>query len=107
MAFGRRNAAPAPQPVHTTEQPIDTPPPAPARPSYKPQFQARVKTLDANQVKEDSVLRCQPPGVPPLALTLTVDVPPGASVESIEIPGASSRMTWAGCRSSGLRIQPR
>ena len=39
-------------------------PPAPARPSYKPQFQARVKTLDANQVKEDSVLRCQPPGVP-------------------------------------------
>jgi hypothetical protein len=23
-----------------------------------------VKTLDANQVKEDSILRCQPPGVP-------------------------------------------
>ena len=39
-------------------------PPAPSRPSYKPEFQARVKTLDANQVKEDSILRCQPPGVP-------------------------------------------
>ena len=39
-------------------------PPAPSRPKYKPEFQARVKTLDANQVKEDSILRCQPPGVP-------------------------------------------
>lgn len=39
-------------------------PPAPSRPGYKPEFQAKVKTLDANQVKEDSVLRCQPPGVP-------------------------------------------
>ncbi len=40
------------------------PPAAPARPRYKPEFQARVKTLDANQVKEDSILRCEPPGVP-------------------------------------------
>ena len=39
-------------------------PPAPSRPKYKPEFQARVKALDANQVKEDSILRCQPPGVP-------------------------------------------
>ena len=39
-------------------------PAGPSRPRYKPEFQARVKTLDANQVKEDSILRCQPPGVP-------------------------------------------
>ncbi len=40
------------------------PPAAPPRPRYKPEFQAKVKTLDANQVKEDSILRCEPPGVP-------------------------------------------
>jgi hypothetical protein len=39
-------------------------PAAPSRPKYKPAFQARVKTLDANQVKEDSILRCEAPGVP-------------------------------------------
>jgi hypothetical protein len=39
-------------------------PAAPSRPRYKAEFQAKVKTLDANQVKEDSILRCQPPGVP-------------------------------------------
>lgn len=39
-------------------------PAAPSRPRYKPEFQSRVKTLDANQVKEDSILRCEPPGVP-------------------------------------------
>ncbi len=39
-------------------------PAAPSRPRYKSEFQQRVKTLDANQVKEDSILRCQPPGVP-------------------------------------------
>ena len=39
-------------------------PAAPPRPRYKPEFQARVKALDANQVKEDSILRCEPPGVP-------------------------------------------
>jgi hypothetical protein len=39
---------------------------APARvfPKYKPEFQARVKTLETNQVKEDSILRCEAPGVP-------------------------------------------
>jgi hypothetical protein len=35
-----------------------------ARPSYKPEFAAKVKELDAGQQKFDSVLRCQPPGVP-------------------------------------------
>ena len=39
-------------------------PAAPARPRYKPEFQAKVKALDANQVKEDSILRCEAPGVP-------------------------------------------
>ena len=33
-------------------------PAPPSRPRYKPEFQARVKTLDANQVKEDLILRC-------------------------------------------------
>ena len=37
---------------------------APPRPRYKPEFQAKVKALDTNQVKEDSILRCEPPGVP-------------------------------------------
>jgi len=47
----------------------------PARPRYKPEFQAKVKTLDANQVKEDSILRCQPPGVPRIG-------PPGKIVQT-------------------------
>jgi hypothetical protein len=33
-------------------------------PKYKAEFQAKVKTLETNQVKEDSILRCEPPGVP-------------------------------------------
>jgi hypothetical protein len=33
-------------------------------PEYKSQFTAKVKTLDANQVKEDHTLHCMPPGVP-------------------------------------------
>ena len=40
------------------------PPPPPDRPSYRPAFQARVAALDENQVREDPVLRCFPPGVP-------------------------------------------
>jgi hypothetical protein len=45
-------------------------PPAPAAatarnfPNYKPQFLARVKELDEKQVQMDSILRCEPPGVP-------------------------------------------
>ena len=50
-------------------------PAGPARPRYKPEFQAKVKTLDANQVKEDSILRCQPPGVPRIG-------PPGKIVQT-------------------------
>jgi hypothetical protein len=38
--------------------------PAPDRPRYRPEFVARVKALEAAQVREDPVLRCQPPGVP-------------------------------------------
>ncbi|MEP7312881.1 MAG: hypothetical protein ABI859_09870 [Pseudomonadota bacterium] len=37
---------------------------APDRPKYRPEFQARVKALEANQVKTDPVLRCLPPGLP-------------------------------------------
>jgi hypothetical protein len=33
-------------------------------PKYKPEFLARVQQLSANQVKADTVLQCQPPGVP-------------------------------------------
>ncbi|MGD2167324.1 MAG: hypothetical protein PVF63_04405 [Gammaproteobacteria bacterium] len=34
------------------------------RPSYKPEFQARVDELNENQVLEDPVLRCENPGLP-------------------------------------------
>ena len=40
------------------------PPPARDFPKYKPEFLAKVKDLDTRQVKEDSILRCEPPGVP-------------------------------------------
>jgi hypothetical protein len=38
--------------------------PPPERPSYKPQFQGKVSELEKDQVKQDPILRCQPPGVP-------------------------------------------
>ncbi len=38
--------------------------PPPDRPRYQPQFDAKVRELDAKQVQFDPVLRCQPPGVP-------------------------------------------
>jgi hypothetical protein len=37
---------------------------APQRPKYKPEFQAKVKQLDTDQVKEDPALRCGNPGLP-------------------------------------------
>jgi hypothetical protein len=40
------------------------PPPAPDRPSYRPEFQARVDELNTRQVEFDPVLRCMAPGVP-------------------------------------------
>jgi hypothetical protein len=46
------------------------PPPAPFPPvqtdfpKYKPEFAAKVKDLTEHQVKYDTVLQCQPPGVP-------------------------------------------
>ena len=36
----------------------------PDRPQYRTEFQARVKDLETNQVDEDPVIRCLPPGVP-------------------------------------------
>ena len=49
---GAPGAAPAPRPK-----------PDPL-PDYKPEFVAKVKYLNDNQVKEDHVLHCMPPGVP-------------------------------------------
>jgi hypothetical protein len=49
---------------------VTAPPPAAARPQpdakpeYKAEFAGRVKSLNENQVKEDSTLHCRPPGVP-------------------------------------------
>lgn len=40
-------------------------PPDP-KPDYKPQFVAKVKDLNANQVKMDPTLHCQAPGIPRL-----------------------------------------
>lgn len=42
------------------------PPGAPAQdfPKYKPEFLAKVKDLSDRQVQHDTVLQCQPPGVP-------------------------------------------
>ena len=40
------------------------PRPGPDRPRYRPEFLAKVKQLEADQVKTDPVLRCLPPGVP-------------------------------------------
>jgi len=36
----------------------------PDRPKYKPQFEAKVKDLDARQVQTDPALRCKNPGLP-------------------------------------------
>jgi hypothetical protein len=38
--------------------------PAPDFPKYKPEFLAKVKDLSDRQVETDTVLQCQPPGVP-------------------------------------------
>jgi hypothetical protein len=50
-------------------------PPAPAFPKYKPEFLAKVADLRDRQVQTDSVLRCQPPGVPRIG-------PPGKIVQT-------------------------
>ncbi len=39
-------------------------PAAPNFPKYKPEFLAKVKDLSGRQVQTDTVLQCQPPGVP-------------------------------------------
>lgn len=45
-------------------EPAGNPPPPPDRPTYKPEYQAKVADLEARQVDEDPSLKCQPPGVP-------------------------------------------
>jgi uncharacterized protein (DUF2147 family) len=52
-------APPRPQPQAGAPAPRGTP-----RPSYRPEFAAKVADLTARQVKEDPVLRCESPGVP-------------------------------------------
>jgi hypothetical protein len=44
--------------------PAGAAPPRPDRPSYKPEFAAKVADLSARQVQTDPVLRCLSPGVP-------------------------------------------
>jgi hypothetical protein len=58
---GSAPAAPPPRPQAQAAAP---PPRGTARPSYKPEFTAKVADLTARQVKEDPVLRCFAPGVP-------------------------------------------
>jgi hypothetical protein len=38
--------------------------PPPDRPNYKPQHLGKVSALEKDQVNQDPILRCQPPGVP-------------------------------------------
>jgi len=38
--------------------------PKPDRPLYKPEFQGKVRDLEAHQVRMDPVIRCLPPGIP-------------------------------------------
>lgn len=47
----------------------------PARPSYKPEFQAKVADLDKRQVEADPALRCRNPGLPRIG-------PPSAIVQT-------------------------
>jgi len=58
---GAAAASPPPRPQAQAGAP---PPRGTARPSYKPEFAAKVADLTARQVKEDPVLRCFAPGVP-------------------------------------------
>jgi hypothetical protein len=44
--------------------PVPFPPVQTEFPKYKPEFAAKVKELNTQQVKHDTVLQCQPPGVP-------------------------------------------
>jgi hypothetical protein len=53
---------------------------APQRPKYKPEFVAKVKALDANQVKEDPALRCRNPGLPRIGAPDAIVHTPGQLV---------------------------
>jgi hypothetical protein len=57
-------AQPAAAPKAGGAAPAPAARPAPDFPKYKPEFLAKVKELSAQQVKMDTVLQCQPPGVP-------------------------------------------
>lgn len=49
-------------------------------PEYKPQYAAKVKYLDENQVKEDHTLHCMPPGVPRIGPPQSIVQSPGQVV---------------------------
>jgi len=53
-------SGPAPKPG----APAPPPPQPDPKPEYKPEFAAKVKYLDENQVRLDSALHCKNPGVP-------------------------------------------
>jgi hypothetical protein len=67
---------PAPKEGEAAAAPPPTPRarPKPPRPSYKPEFQAKVADLDKRQVEMDPALRCRNPGLPRIG-------PPSAIVQ--------------------------
>ena len=57
----------SPPAAPAAEVPSTNPPrsiPEPDRPVYRPEFQDKVRDLEARQVHADPVIRCMPPGVP-------------------------------------------
>lgn len=65
----------------------------PQRPKYKPEFQAKVKQLDADQVKEDPALRCGNPGLPRIGAPDAIVQQPGQIVFLYnDLHGAAFRM---------------
>jgi len=48
-------------------------------PNYKPEYLAKVKELNDTQVKMDTALQCQPPGVPASGRRTRLSRPPGKS----------------------------
>ena len=53
-----------PPPAPTAQRTVARARPAPNFPRYRPQFLAKVKYLNAHQLKADGVLHCRSPGIP-------------------------------------------
>ncbi|HTT01685.1 MAG TPA: hypothetical protein VMG11_06295 [Steroidobacteraceae bacterium] len=56
--------APAPRPVAAADRGAPPPPPPANFPRYRPQFLAKVKQLNEQQLQADPVLHCRSPGLP-------------------------------------------